>query len=190
QPVLLAISIASLAQLLPERGWSNTQRTAILIGITYMLLYLLAAIASRKAHRVSELAGSEHGAAKLLWCINLFVFIILAIAGWLNILFMLVLAFIAIHVLQNLWRPILISRFDEHGSPEQGATILSIESQSRRVATMIFAPLIGYAVDTARLSESGGSFWPIGVLGVIVALGMVLTGWGRNVPDVGTKTGK
>ena len=73
-------------------------------------------------------------------------------------------------LLQNLWRPILISRFDAHGDESSGATLLSLESQGRRLATMLLAPLLGLAIDTVRARELGGDLWPIGVIGALVGL--------------------
>ena len=84
---------------------------------------------------------------------------------------MLIGAFVLLHVLQDLWRPALISRIDAFGEESQGATVLSIESQGRRVATMALAPLLGVAMDVAKNQGlGGGPFWPIGVLGVAVGL--------------------
>ena len=81
-----------------------------------------------------------------------------------------------LHVLQDLWRPVLISRFDEHGSEAQGATLLSLESQARRTSTMVLAPLMGLAIDAAIRHDIGGPFWPIGVLGLAVGLVFLFAG--------------
>ena len=66
-----------------------------------------------------------------------------------------ILGFIALYVMQNLWRPVLISRFDAHSDEAMGATILSIESQAKSVATMIIAPGLGYVVDLMQARMIG-----------------------------------
>ena len=72
--------------------------------------------------------------------------------------------FLALYILQNLWRPVLISRFDAHSSEARGATVLSIESQAKSAATMVFAPLMGAAVDFVKSRQIGVSeFWPVAV---------------------------
>ena len=96
----------------------------------------------------------------------------------------LIAAFVALHVLQNLWRPGLLSRFDAQGSEAQGATLLSIESQSRRAATLIVAPVLGLAIDQVRARGLGGPFWPIGGLGLAVPLGFLLSGIRNARPAV------
>ena len=168
QPVLetAAISIALVA----TSRMSETQRTALLVGPVYVVLYLLAGLASRRSHLVADAAGGEDRAARVLWGVNLGVFAIMLAAGWLDVLPALIGAFVILHVVHNLWRPILISRFDVHGDESQGASLLSVESQAQRLATMVLAPLLGLAVDRAGAAAAGGQFWPVGGVGFVVAL--------------------
>ncbi len=84
------------------------------------------------------------------------------------------------HVLHNLWRPILIARFDDHGEQVQAAALLSIESQAQRLATMVLAPVLGLAVDVAAGQGEGGTFWPIGVVGAVIAAGFAATALRRG----------
>jgi hypothetical protein len=80
-----------------------------------------------------------------------------------------------VHVLQNLWRPVLVSRFDEHSNHMQKATVLSIESQAGSLWAAVLAPLLGYAVDCMRdLKGPSTAFWPIGAVGALIALGFIV----------------
>ena len=91
-----------------------------------------------------------------------------------------IIGFIALYIVQNIWRPVLISRFDAHSDETQGATILSIESQAKSLSTMIIAPLLGLSVDFARINNIGAhEFWPIGLLGFIIAIIFFLTSFKR-----------
>ncbi len=174
QPVLQALVVATWA--LPAAGigaaaaLSETQRTALLVGPVYFVLFLLAAAASRQSHRLAAAAGSEERAARWLWGANAAVFALLTWTAYRGILTAVALAFLALHVLQNFWRPILVSRFDARSEASQGATVLSIESQAQRTATMVVAPLVGWAVDAVRLHGPGGEFWPLGAVGFVAAL--------------------
>ena len=178
QPVLQTVAILGLAALLapPDSGgqpavtiFNQAQTTALLIGPVYAILYLLSAWASRNSHRLVDRSGSESAAADKLWKWNFFVFSLITIAAWFQWNILLVLGLIVLHVIKNLWRPILISRIDARSDPHEGATILSIESQSQRLATMILAPLVGWLIDVVRNNQLGGEFWPIGVIGASVA---------------------
>jgi MFS family permease len=179
QPVLEALAVTALASWMADDGWSDTQRSALLVGPVYFVLHVLSGVASRHSHRVSEAAGDEDRAAHRLWAMSTLVFLALAAAGWTGLLVAAVVAFVALHVLENVWRPILISRFDVHGSAAQGASLLSIESQARRAATMLAAPLLGAAVDAATRAGSAGPWWPVGALGLACSLAFLATSRAR-----------
>lgn len=184
QPVLQTVAIiviatffapANSADQTPAAFLNEAQTTALLIGPVYAILFLLSAWASRNSQRLVERTGSESAAAKKLWMLNLLIFGFIAIVAWWQINVLLVVGLVTLYVLKNFWRPILISRIDVHSNPHEGATVLSIESQAQRLATMVLAPLVGWLIDVVRSNQLGGEFWPIGVIGAIVALGMICT---------------
>jgi MFS family permease len=156
---------------------NEAQTAALLIGPVYAILFLLSAWGSRNAHRLVEQQGDEAAASRRLWRWNFITFALIAIAGWFEANLALILGFTVLFVLKNIWRPILITRFDSESESAEGATVLSIESQSQRVSTMILAPLIGWSLDFVRHHQIGGEFWPIGAVGAVVA-GLVMI-WGR-----------
>ena len=80
-----------------------------------------------------------------------------------------IVAFILLTALQDLWRPVLVSRINASSSPEMGATILSIESQAKSGATILLAPLLGFVVD--RID----AFWPVGIVGAVIATVFILS---------------
>jgi MFS family permease len=175
QPILVAASVSAASGLAFSDDLSEVQQSALLIGPVYFVLHMLSSAASRNAHRVADAAGSEDGAARWMWGTAVVLFAVILVAGLADAPAALVLAFIALSALQDVWRPVLIARFDEHSSEAQGATVLSIESQARRLATMILAPLVGLAVDAAQGGSVGGPFWPLGALGLGAAIVFCLT---------------
>lgn len=175
QPVLAAASVVALSRWSANDSLSDIQSTALFVGPVYVVLYVLSGVASRAAHRVSAKAGSDEAAARWLWFAAIGVYGTVLAAGYFDVAGALIVALVALHVAQNMWRPLLISRFDAHSAEHQGATMLSIESQARRLATMVIAPLLGLAVDYVDGHGPGGSFWPIGVLGAALAVGMAST---------------
>lgn len=171
QPVIAIAAIAAASRFTVTDDLSEVQQSALLVGPVYLVLHLLSSVASRNAHRLAARAGGEANASHWMWGASVVVFALLFVAGLTGISLVLILTFMVLFVLQDAWRPVLISRFDEHSSEAQGAIILSIESQSRRFATMLLAPLIGLAIDATRGDGMGsGDFWPIGVIGVVVGL--------------------
>ena len=89
------------------------------------------------------------------------------------------IVFICMHIIQNLWRPLLISRFDEVGTSSQGATLLSLESQSRRITVILAAPTLGWIIDYLSKGFSQQVLWPLAVFGAAVTL-VFLTFYWRN----------
>lgn len=175
QPAMKAAALALAASWALNAGLSDIQRSVLLIGPVYFLLYLGTAAASRLSHRVVARAGDEDAAARWMLAAALLLFLALGVAAHQNAMAVVIASFVALHLLQNLWRPVLIARFDTHGDESQGATLLSIESQAQRGATMLLAPLMGLSIDAARRLEWGGEFWPVGAVGVIITATLLLT---------------
>ena len=181
QPILQKASLPLVAALFTNVEMTVEQRSVFLIGPIYFLLFILSAAASRKAYLFSSMAGKEDRAAWVLWGISLFIFMFLTPAMFYNIYWIMIAGFVLLYIIQNTWRPVLISRFSAYAQESMGATILSIESQAKSLSTMIIAPLLGLAIDMAGRNHIGLSkFWPLGIIGVIIALGFFLTGRKRK----------
>jgi len=139
-------------------GLEETRRSAVVIGVVYFVLYLASSYASRKSHRVTDYAGGEERGSRLIWYVTLCSYAALIPMLLLEYYYLAVIGFIVLYIIQNFWRPILISRFDAFATEERGATVLSIESQAKSVSTMIVAPVLGWAVDSVAARGLGGDF--------------------------------
>ncbi len=170
QPVI-RVTALSIPLLL---GLADRQRTALLVGAVYFVLYLLSSAASRHADALTRRAGSAQRGARWLWGMDLLAFAVLA-AGFAmpgGALAVAVVAFITLSVIQNFWRPILVGRVADHADPAEAATVLSIESQAKSFFVVLFAPALGLAVD---LMPASLRFLPVGLLGLAVAAIMLAT---------------
>jgi MFS family permease len=184
QPVLKAAAIPLTATLLLHDQWDEPQRVALLVGPIYFVLYLFSAWASRKAYVLVDKQGGEDQAARFLWLVILLILTVMVPAlyfGWYAVI---IPGFIALYVMQNFWRPVLISRIDNHSDEVMGATVLSIESQVKSFCTMILAPLMGLVVDQMDTRSIGAlPFWPVVLVGAVIALVFVLVRGGDiNLP--------
>ncbi len=146
----------------------ESKRTALLVGGVYFVLYFISSFASRNSHRISDWRGGDEGAAQVMWWFDLVLFALLIPALWFSWYPAIIALFIALAILQNFWRPGLISRFNAQSTPEMSATILSVEAQSKSLATIILAPLLGWLVDTV------GNFSPIGIIGTTIAIAILV----------------
>lgn len=164
QPVLQSTALAIPILL----SFNGQQRTAVLVGMVYFLLYILSSVASRNAGVFLKKIGNEIKAARSLWIFDLLVFTILAggiLAGYPPVV---IGAFILLAVLQNFWRPILISRCATLADETQTATALSIESQAKSLFVAITAPLLGWAIDAVTIAKPDWQFLPVAIIGIII----------------------
>ena len=168
--------VQNMALLIPLFvGLADVRRSAIMIGVVYVVLYLGSAFASRNSHRLANMAGGEQGGSNLLWKVVFIIYVALVQLLFFEYYYVAVVGFILLSLIQNFWRPMLISRFDDFASETQGATILSIESQAKSVSTMIVAPIMGVMVDFLTGRNLGGEFWPVVTLAAVIALFVILT---------------
>jgi len=168
--------IKNTALLIPVLvAWEETRRSAVLVGVVYLVLYLLSAAASRNSHRLSCRAGGEEGSSRLLWRVAFVLYLALVPLLYFGYYYAAIVGFVVLYIIQNFWRPILICRFDAFATEEAGATVLSIESQAKSLSTMIIAPVLGALVDWVRINGIGGEFWPVGAVAAVVALFILAT---------------
>ncbi len=175
QPILAAAAVLGAGHLLLVADLAPIQQSAVFIGAAYLVLHLMSASASRQAHRLVQVIGDERRAARAYWAIGAVLFLAIAIGAYGAALWAVIGAFVLLHVLQNLWRPVLIGRLAIQSDESQRATTLSIESMARRMLMMIIAPLLGWAVDVAGDPDSGVAFWPVGAVGAIIFVYFAIT---------------
>jgi MFS family permease len=207
QPVLKGVALVVVAGAVVGLGilgkeeaeaLSGPRQAALLVGPVFVVLHLLSALASRRAHRFVDLVGGEDRAARLLWGLGFVAFGGITVAAFYGrgsgaaagaASAVTIGGFVFVYILQNFWRPVLVSRVDRESEESHRATVLSIESQAKSVATMIAAPALGFAVDVVTKRGPGGPFWPVGALGAVVAFTFLVTSRrGTGTPLTDAKT--
>ena len=151
---------------------------AVMIAPVYFALEIVSSVASRLSHRFAARFGGEEGAARRLWRVWVIIFALMTPLLYMKAYVAIALGFVALAAVQNLWRPVQVSRYDSHSHADFGATILSVDSQAKALTTAIVAPLLGLCIDlaspgvaAAKVAEK--NFWPIGVVGLAVGVVMV-----------------
>lgn len=145
--------------------------TVIVVSGVYTVLFVLSGWASQGAHRLVERRGAQQ-ASYQLWVVSLMLYSLLMLSSFAEWHLVLILAFVMLAILQNVWRPILMGRIDEESSSAFGATVLSVESQAQRLTTMLLAPLIGWMFDWIT-HRGHNPFWVVGAVGILAAAGML-----------------
>jgi hypothetical protein len=151
---------------------TDRRREAILVGAVYIVLYFLSSFASRHADLIVRRAGSVRRGSRWLWLANLATFVLLGLGVLAGIGAVSIVAFIVLAMLQNFWRPIIVGRVAEYADDSQTATILSIESQTKTLFTVVAAPLLGW---TIGMMSPEMRFAPLAILGVVITCLMLAT---------------
>ncbi len=154
--------------------WNDQQRTAVMVGLVYFVLYLSSSFASRRAGKFVQILGGGVATAKRLWTLYVMSFMLIVFGVIIGYNSIVIVAFIILAIVQNLWRPMLVSRCAEVSDPKELATVLSVESQLKAVFTAIVAPLLGFWVDSLAKTVPQWRFIPVGVVGLILSLIMLL----------------
>jgi len=152
----------------------DEQRSAILVGIVYSILYLLSAYSSRMADRLCRINGGEDKTCKLIILAHGLLFIVLLPSLYYGYYLISILAFVGLAMLQNAWRPVFLARMDQNSDSAMGATVLSVDSQAKSAFTMVTAPVLGLSVDHWGL-------WSVGPFGLfVVGFLLINTYWSRE----------
>ena len=171
QPILYSFVLTII--IFPELD--DSKKTAIVFGIVYFSLHLLSALASRFAGKFENFSGSQFKATKNLWLVYFLIYTFFAISLYFSLIYLQVISFVLLAIVQNLWRPILISRCSDLALPKERATILSIESQAKSIFAVFLAPVIGWTIDYLSQVQPILKFAPIALIGLIIPLIILLT---------------
>ncbi len=169
QPIIEAMALSIPVFLYLD----GQKRTAILIGLVYFTLHLLSSFASRHAKSMVKGFKSEAGAGRMLWFMYGCSFVIMGVAIYFRQNWIVLINFIILAILQNFWRPILISRCATEADSDKAATILSVESQTKSLFVVVMAPAIGWSIDYLSKAVPHLKFLPIAGLGILISLWML-----------------
>ncbi len=153
----------------------DDKRGTLLIGAVYFVFHLGSAWSSRKAHVLSQRFGGDDPASRFMWRCMVVIYLAMLPCLALELYYPVIALFFLLYLMQSAWRPLIISRFDAYSPETHGTSILSVESQSQTFAKMLLAPALGFLVDQVASAGSGGKFWPIAAVGVLISTYMVLS---------------
>jgi len=143
QPLLQSQAIA-LPFLL---AFSETQRVALLIGVMYASLYGCTSLAASLAGTVEARSRSISSAANGTFAVGTLTLVAAGISAWLDWYALAAVAFVALYVIHNLRRPLMVGYLAGLIPHQAMASGLSAESQAKSLLVAAFAPLVGWLAD-------------------------------------------
>ena len=139
QPILKAFAL-SLPVLL---GLAEQERTALMIGIVYFLLYLATAFASSRSGKFSEHFKELATPLNLILLLGLVLGLLSGLFLHLSFSAIAVLLYLGIYLLENLRKPMGIAYVSAQMKQDSLASALSVESQVESLFAAIIALLLG-----------------------------------------------
>jgi MFS family permease len=143
QPVLQTLAL-SLPIFLT---YQETQRTSIIVGGVYFIVFLLTSFSARHAGRFSSRFSSLVFPLNVTLIIGLSMGVLSGLSYLQNWLILSVVFYVGIYIIENLRKPIGIAYMTENIDHHILATVLSAESQVHALVAAICAPLIGFIAD-------------------------------------------
>lgn len=143
QPVLQSLAL-SLPILLT---YKETQRTSIIVGGVYFIVFMLTSFSARHAGRFSSRFSSLIFPLNITLIIGLSMGVLSGISYLQDWLVLSVIFYVGIYIIENLRKPIGIAYMTENIDHHILATVLSAESQVHALIAALCAPLIGFVAD-------------------------------------------
>ncbi len=135
-------------------AFDGNQRSALLIGIVYTILFLLTSAASRSAGRIKARLEKTERALNVLFGLGALLIIIAGVAFLAGYHIVSIAAFIIYYMVQNVRRPLAVDYLSDRVRSSVMATGLSGESQFRSLVTAVLAPVFGFIVDKSGLGTT------------------------------------
>ena len=148
QPIL-EITVTSIPVLL---AYQQNQRTAVIIGVTYFIIYLLTSTASKNAWRIEQMLKNLTPAINYTYLAGIGMLGFSGLFLYFDKPVVAVLFFTGIYIFQNIRRTLIISYLSDLIGPRVMASGLSAESQLQTILIVIFAPVLGWIADSAGIA--------------------------------------
>jgi len=145
QPIIISFTLSFVI----FTNLSAEENTNIYLGVIYAFIYLLSAVASFNAHRLSYYFSKDK-IIKMMWVLS--GTSILLLSFFIDNLYILIIVFLLIYVFLNIRKPFMIEKIGDEVQSDRRASVLSIDSQFTSILIIIFAPILGLISDVYSIS--------------------------------------
>jgi len=167
--------VAAAALTLPWGfGLDATDRTAVLMGVVYSLIFVIASGASRSARGISDRFRDAASAVNVTYIVGAGALLLAGLGSYVTAMAVSIVSFLVLYVIQNVRKPMNVAYTSGQLPEAVMASGLSAESQFKTLLEMFIAPAIGVVADRVGLGVSlmgAGAF-----LVVLYPLARVLPG--------------
>ena len=148
QPIMVKVAL-----LIPILSFTNTKnKTGIVIGVLYFLIYLATSYASKKSFKISESINLNIPRTTLL--LGLISGAICGLLFHFEYWIISLVFFTFIYILENIRKPLLTGEIANHVAPEILTSVISAQSFFSTIATSFIAISIGMVADSFDIGIS------------------------------------
>lgn len=158
QPLLKALALSMPLFL----HMSGDDRTAVVVGTVYFLIYMMTSSASRNSGKFVKKVKSIERAANVTFLVGAASILLSGLFRSFELSMISVAFLVVIYILQNLRKPLMVAYISEKAPSAALTSTLSVESQMKTFFTAGIAPLLGYIADAL------GVGWTLSVLGALM----------------------
>lgn len=160
QPIIKTMVIASPLFL----SLSEEKRVAVLVGLTYFILYLLTSFSSRNSGKLVDRVKNLGKSLNLTFLSGIVLIFIIGLTYDFKLYYLTIIFFIIYYMLQSMRRPMTVSFVSDLIESKIMATGLSVESQIKTLSIAVLSPIIGLLLDNFSI---GLSFMIFSVLALL-----------------------
>ncbi len=143
QPIVTTLAL-SLPFLL---AYQDAQRSAVLLGGVYFIIYLVSSYASRNSAQFQQKIGQLPQAINITFLIGAFFLFSAGLATRYELHALAIFVFLGFYILQNLRKPLTVAFISDQISSQVMAAGLSVESQFTNMIMVVLAPVAGALAD-------------------------------------------
>lgn len=126
---------------------TEKQKSALILGILYFILYLINSFASKNSGKIKDLINSNQKALNITLYIGLTSTLLSGIFYHYSLFILTIVFYMLINLIENLRNPIGVAFVSEHYKDNILASALSANSQTKSFIAAIIAPIIGFFAD-------------------------------------------
>lgn len=145
-------------------SYSEEQRTSVLVGLVFFVVYLLSSLTSRYSGKFSERFSTLTAPMNVTLLLGFSVGIFSGLFYVLELWLVSVLLFVMVYMIENIRKPVGVAFLGENVRPAVVATVLSVDSQIKSFTAALLAPLFGIFADLF------GVGWSIFVVSTLLLL--------------------
>lgn len=144
---------------------NDKERSSIVIGAVYFLIFTLTSIASKRSGQVADLFRRSHTPLNITLIVGFSLGLLSGFLYRLDLSILAIISYVGIYLVENIRKPMAISYVSDVIDQNVLATALSAESQARSLVAALVALAIGFFADR----------YGVGLSLVFVSSGLILT---------------